>query len=305
MPEALPELVWFALLLFCFAFVWAARKVIHALFSAVFGLIPKAPVIGPALDSFLHGIERDVDNALGSVEAGIDGLMGASWHRFAELNRLLFHEFEKHALIGQLLAEAVSELTHGYHYVRNLAHEARALAEALPHRIKTLERELHGIEHGLKTFEREIRHGIGHDVLPRLKSLDHELSHIEHKTIPAIRAAERQADSAISNLYEWAKGKASLIGVGTFSVAVATALTALGLDWLRCKENPFRTAKDPCGLWTVLSKVLGLAGLLTVGFNFAEFVKAASEVAGGIGSFVGDLEAPFVAPLPPLPPPEV
>src|SRR5262249_24743452 len=155
-----------------------------------------------------------------------------------------------------------------------------------------------------KAIERDISRGIGDDVLPRLKTLDREISKLLHKTIPSIRAAERDADAAISDLYEWAKGKASLIGVGTFSLAVATALTALGLGWLRCSNNPFSKSKNACGLWDVLSKVLGLAGLLAVGFTFQEFVDAASEVAGGIGTFVGDLEAPFVTPLPPLPPPE-
>jgi hypothetical protein len=304
MPEALPELVWFSLLFFCFAFVWCARKLIAALFKPVFSVANIIPLIGPSLDSFLHSIESDVDNALGDIEHNIDALMGASWHRFAELNEWLWKELKKHTLIGQLLSAEIKALKHAYAFVRNLAHEAKSAVEHLPKQIRTLEREYKGIEHKVKALEKDFAHGIGDDVLPRLKSLDKEVTHIIHSTIPAIRAAESDADRAISDLYSWAKGKASLVGVGTFSVAVATALAALGLGWLRCSNNPFSKSKTPCSLWDDLAKLLGLAGILAVGFTFQEFVDAASEVAAGIGTFVGDLEAPFVAPLPPLPPPQ-
>lgn len=304
MPEALPELVWFAVVLFCFAFVWTSRKLLTALFGGIASLVGHIPFVGGAVSDAVHSTNQAVANALGSVESGLDSLIGASFHRLAELNLWLWREFKRHAGLLNIVADEIRLLSFAYAHLHGLAHRALAFAESIPHRLHQVERKYYGIEHRVRTVERTIEHGIGHDVLPRIKSLDHELSHLEEKVIPSIRAAERDAAAAISDLYAWARGKASLLGVGTFTLAVATALTALGLGWLRCSSNPFTKSKNPCGLWSVLEKVLGLAGLLAVGFNFQEFVDAASEVAGGIGTFVGDLEAPFVAPLPPLPPPQ-
>jgi hypothetical protein len=303
MPEAVPELVWFSLLFFAFAFVWSARKLLAAMFDPFISVLAHIPLFGGFSADFLKKMEQDIDNKLGSIEHGIDALMGASFHRFVELNEWLWREFKKHTLIGQLLSAEYSALTHAYEYLRGLAHRAVAVAESIPHSVRQLEREYHGIEHRVKTIEREIAHGIGDDVLPRLKTLDREIDRLEHKTIPAIRAAERDAEAAISDLYEWAKGKASLLGVGTFSLAVAAALAALGLGWLRCSNNPFSKSKAPCSLWDDLAKLLGLAGLLAIAFDFQEFVDAAETVASGIGGAVTSIEGTFPLALPPLPPP--
>ncbi len=303
MPEALPELVWFALLFFCFAFVWAARKLLTAMLSPIINLIGQIPLAGSAAAGFLVTIEQDIDSKLGSIEGGIDSLMGSSFHRLAELNEWLWTEFKRHTTIGWLLAQEVSLLTRGYEYLKGRANHAVSLAEAIPHDVRRIEREFTGIEHRVKTLEHKLAHGIGDDVLPRLKSLDKELGRLEHKTIPAIRAAEADAESAISDLYSWARGKAALIGVGTFAFAIAAVIGNDVFNLLKCDGAGAIARKYRCGLWNLLGNLLGLAAFLTIAFDFRQFVNASEEVATFIGGALGEFEGAFPLSLDPLPPP--
>jgi hypothetical protein len=256
---ALAELAPLAAVLFCFAAVWTMRKSLQAIFSIIIDAVNSAhiPYLGGYLSDGLHSMEQALDNALGTIEHGLDSLMGASWHQFAQLNRWLWDEFRRHTLVGWLISQQVSALTHGYHYLRNIAtghtqEQARANA-----RLKTLEREYVGIEHKVKNLENDLANGIGADVLPRIKKLEREASHIENVEIPAAIAAQRQADNAISNLYDWAKGKGSIIGIGTFALAVATALDALGLGNLRCPAFLRNLNRRGCGMWNGVEDVLG------------------------------------------------
>jgi hypothetical protein len=282
MPEALPELVWFSLLFFCFAFVWAARKLLAAMFDPFISVLSHIPLFGGFSADFLRTIEQDIDNHLGDIEHGIDALMGASWHRFAELNEWLWRELKQHTAIGQLLAWEVKQLAHAYSFVRNSVHDLAGLHTWVNSRLKGLEREYNGIEHRVKSIERELSHGIGDDVLPRLKTLDREIGRLEHKVIPGLRAAEREADAAISDLYEWAKGKASLLGVGTFALAVATALEALGLGGLRCPQFSNLLRKYGCGLGTLLDGIIGLLGALFVVESVCTFLPYIEDAFGAV-----------------------
>jgi hypothetical protein len=282
MPEALPELVWFSLLFFCFAFVWAARQVLASTFGAVIAVLAHIPLFGGFSADFLHTIEQDLDNKLGSIEHGIDALMGASWHRFAELNEWMWRELKQHTLIGQLIAWEVKELANAYHHLRNLAHDAHDIADVLRHPVRELQHLYHGIEQRVRQIEHDVSKGIGDDVLPRLKTLDREIGRIEHKVIPGLRAAEREADAAISDLYEWAKGKASLLGVGTFALAVATALEALGLGGLRCPQFSNLLRKYGCGLGTLLDGIIGLLGTLLALESVCAFLPLIEDAFGAV-----------------------
>lgn len=304
MPEAIPELVWFALLLFTFALVYVVRKLIEALFNPIIAVASKVPGLGGVLSSALRGIEQAVSNALGSVEHGIDSLMGASWHRTAELTSWLWRELVGHANLLLTIASYIPGLSDVVAGLRALVHQSVHANTGTAARVKTLEREFHGIEHQVKQLERDVSKGIGHDLRIHIKALEKELGHVENVTIPAIQGDVATADSAISDLYEWAKGKASLLGIGTLSVAVGAALSTLGLGWLKCSNNPFNKNPNACGLWSVLGRILGLAAFLTVAFDFKDFVAASSEVAQFIGTAVGEFEGSFPLSLPPLPPPE-
>lgn len=304
MPVVLPELVWFALLLFSFAVVYAARHLVEALFKPIIAVVGSIPGLGGALSGVLSKIEQAISDAFGVVESKIDTALGASWHLTARYMDELWHAVENHARDILTLAELVAPFGSVIAAVRALAHGATSALHGIEHGVRDLRKLWQGIEHRVKQLEHDLTRGIGHDLRLSLKADEKALHHLEHKVIPSIRGDVATVEGEVGNLFDWIKGKADIIGVGSFALAVSAALAALGLDWLKCNELGNVTKKRGCGMWSQLDKLLGLAGLLAVGFDFKEFVDAASEVAGGIGTFVGDLEAPFVGELPQLPPPE-
>lgn len=93
-------------------------------------------------------------------------------------------------------------------------------------------------------------------------------------------------------------GAAGLIAsIPLLATLVNTIASESGLDNSACRSK----VKGICGTnpaaW---ERLLGLAGFLTLAFDFQEFVDAAETVAKGIGDGVAALERPFVRQLPPL-----
>ena len=291
MPEAIPELIWFALLLFLFAFVYVVRKLIEALFAPIIAALGPIPVVGNAIRGALGAVEQAISSALGTVEHKIDALIGASWHRFAELNLWLWRELKAHAQLIALISSGLEPLVLGYKLLRTLVHHFAHANTGTTAKVKQLEKEVHGIEHGVKQLEKDLSKGIGHDLRLHIKALEKELGHVENKTIPAIQSDVANADSAISNLYDWAKGKADLIGIGTFAAAIGVALSKLGLDWLRCKENPFNNNPNACALWGDLASLLGLAFVTAqlgdLDSLLEEAGKVTDEVTHGLADLLG------------------
>jgi DNA-binding transcriptional MerR regulator len=263
-------------------------------------------------------MEQAISNALGSVEHGIDSLIGASWHRFAELTSWLWSEFKRHADLILTTASYVVGLGFSVEAIRTLVHDLSHHRVVQSAQVKTLERELHGIEEGVRDLQQEIGRGIGHDLRIQVGQLETELGTITSTTIPAIQAAESDAASAISNLYDWAKGKAALLGVGTISAAVATALGVLGLGQLTCPGFLKNLGHRGCGLWNDLESVLGLLadvliiasicdvlpwlteGVDTLGIGLVEGIHAA-----GLSACSGSYPPPPPMPAVNLSPPTV
>lgn len=274
------------------------------LVKALFGPLGGIPVVGSKIAALEHAISQSVANACGSVVRPVDVAVGKSLAGIAGLvNRVAGFVGD----VGRVIfgtAETVAALVYAFSGVRALAHELHGAFRGIEHGVKTLEREFHGIEHRIKALEHDLTKGIGHDLRLALHQTEKEVAHIEHKALPAIRAADAQAESAISNLYDWAKGKADLIGIGTFAGAIAVALSALGLDWIKCKEGKNLYKQHGCGMWSLIGNLLGLAGFLTIAFDFREFVSASDTVASFIGTTVADFEGKFPVSLPALPPPE-
>lgn len=282
------------------ALAYLSLKIVQALFGPLAGL----PVVGSALAKLDHAISQSVANACGNILHPIDIVVGGSLSKIASLFRRIGGVISSHARVLLESSELVAALALAYHGVRTLSHDLHARFHGIDAEIRSVEREFHGIEHRVKSLEHALTRGIGHDLRLSLKADEKALHHLERRVIPSIRGDVATVEGEVGNLFDWIKGKADIIGVGSFALAISAALAALGLDWLKCNELSNVTKKRGCGMWSQLDKLLGLAGLLAVGFDFKEFVDAASEVAGGIGTFVGDLEAPFVGELPPLPPPQ-
>lgn len=282
------------------ALAYLSLKIVQALFGPLTGIVG----IGSAIKSAEHAISQSIANACGAIFGPVDGLIGGSLHGIASLIRGVASQIRAHARLIEEVSALAAALALAYHGVKNLGRDLHNIYRGIDAKVKTLERDFHGIEHGVRQLQHDLTKGIGHDLRAQVRTLDKELAHIEHGVVPSLREAEAEAATAISNLYAWARGKADLIGIGTFAGAIAVALSALGLDWIKCREGQNLYKQHGCGMWNLLGNLLGLAGFLTIAFDFQEFVDASETVAQFIGSAVGEFEGAFPVSLEPLPPPQ-
>lgn len=304
MVEALPELVWFALLLLCFALVYVSRRFVHALFQPLIAAAGHVPGLGGVISGALNAIDQSISSALGSVEQGIDELMGASWHATARLTDELWNLLKRHAAAIAIVSPLIGSIVQAIKVLIRHAGHLLNSAQAFGHRITALEHVVHHLTHEVDHVEKELGRGIEGNLHKRLAALEREFRGIDDVTIPGLRSLVNEAETAASTALADVKSIPFPASAKTWAEAVAVALPALGLEWLRCNSNPMNGNRDACGLWSVLSRLLGLAAFLTVAFDFKEFVAASDEVAGFIGSAVAEFEGQFPLALPPLPPPQ-
>lgn len=285
MPVAAPalaDLLWIGLLLFSFAFVWTARKLIEALFGALISLLEQVPVIGKYVGHLLFTIEQAVANALGTAEGAIDTAIGASWHFLARLCSELWHEIVSHGALLLEIATGIYPIVVAIRALKALLHHVTSTGTVSAARVKTLEREYHGIEHQVKVLERELRGIDETGIKAKLGTLEREIATVEGQTIPAIQQQESDAWTAIGNLYDWIKGKASVVGVGTFATAVGAVLSAVGLDWLACRSRTGVNGKSGCNLWNDIESLLGLAIVSGLALDLPALIAEAQSVTPGI-----------------------
>lgn len=240
--------------LWCLATALAIALVMDKLSSILAGV----PWVGGKLSDAVKSMARAITNAAGTLEHGIDSAIGAAWHALSRYVDHLFNQFVAHSALILHLAELVG---HGLYSVSGLRSFVKAIAyvaHAALHLANKLERQFHGIEHRVKTIEREIGKGIGADVLPRIKTLEHELTGIRKRVIPGLRHGIDVAEGEVTDLERWLGVKAGLSNLQWAEALVATALGALGLGWLRCATLSNLFGKRGCALWQGLDDLLGL-----------------------------------------------
>ena len=286
---ALGGLIEIALLLFAFAFVWTSRKLIQALFGWLISFLESIPAIGKYLASPFHTVEQAVANALGTAENAIDAAIGASWHLLARYTEWLWMEIRGHAVLALEIVSGIYPLVAAYHWVKSVIDHLLSRDTVTKAQVKALEKEYQGIDKQIRELEKEY-HGIDQlHVRHRLGRIETELGTIESQTIPAIQQSEQDAASAINNLYDWAKGKAALLGVGTFATAVTAVLSAVGLDWIACRGRNDVNGKSGCALWNDLESLLGAALVTGLALDLPALIAEAQAVTPGIISEIESL----------------
>lgn len=261
------------------------------------------PVIGKVIGSILSAVGSAIYWACNELVKGLGAMLGAVWHVFASTLDFFWRMLVQGATIQLQIAKDIANGAYSVTGLRAVVATLTREWHGIEHGVRTLERKFHGIEAQVKALEREVAGGIGHDLRLQIKALERDVATVENKLIPAVQGEVTTAEREITNLYEWAKGKASLLGIGTFAFAIASVIGADVFRLLRCNELGNLARKYRCGLWDLLGNLLALAGFLTLAFDFQEFVDAAEIVAEGIGEAVAKIEGTFATSLPPLPPP--
>lgn len=295
MVLALPELALLAMLILAFAVVYGLRKFTEGIIGMVHAIVGGIPLIGSLIGAAIDKVMQPMAHALGELEQYIDSGIGTSLHLTAQLVRQTYDFFERSSSIYATLARFVTEIPRFGDLV--------SLYRSLRHLIAASVHGVTSIIHHTTVVTQTVTKTVGTAVLPRLRTVEHEVEHVVEHDIASLRARTKTLEKEYAKLNKEIRAHPWTVVTTAFVGAVALALTRLGLEWIKCDNAKQVFKKRGCSLWTQLDKLLGLAGFLTIGFTFREFVDASETVAKGIGEFVIALEKPFDLALPPLPPP--
>jgi hypothetical protein len=222
------------------------------------GVFRGVPVVGGYIAGAADAVAQVVTSAAGSLEHGLDKVAGAAWHQLSRYMDHLWNNLVTSSTVLVHMSEQILRLTHAQAALRGLVHKAVGTAQAVLPRVRTLEREYHGIEHRVKSLERDIAKGIGHDLRISVKALEREVTGIEKQVIPGLRAGIKTAEGEVTDLERF-------IGAlpGTRYLAWATGIVAAALgagifNFFRCPTFLNKTLGRGCGFWNGLEDLFGL-----------------------------------------------
>jgi len=256
----------------------AAALAIALIMNKLSAILDGVPWVGGKLSSAAKSMAQAISNAAGTLEAGIDHLIGGAWHALSRYIDSLWHQLTTQAHLIALLAHLVGRLVHDVVGMRHLVHGASRALHVVLHRFVVIGHELDRLGHRVKVLERDFSRGIGHDLRIRIKALEKEYTRLRDTVIPNVRGIAQEAEQGVTDLRKWVTDNVPLVGTAAFAGAVAWALGHLGLSWLRCNSNPFNRSKNPCGLWSELDDLLGLAVLTVGALEFETLVRTAQSL---------------------------
>lgn len=269
--------------LWCIATALAIALVMDKLSAILAGV----PWVGGKLSDAVKSMAKAVTNAAGTLESGIDSVIGGAWHQLSRYLDKMFNQFEAHSAVILHLAKIVGHLAYTHSGLSSAVKAVSRTAHAALRLAHTLEREYKGIEHRVKTIERTLGHGIGDDVRAHVKALERTVHGIEKRVIPGLRHGIDVAEGEVTDLERWLGVKAGLSNLEWATALVATALAALGLGGLRCSTLGNLFGKRGCSLWSGLDDLLGLLFDAVIFTNLCDVLPA-------VETLFAPLEAPFV-----------
>lgn len=252
-------------LILALALAWLSLKIVQALFGPL-GFIP-------GVTKAERAIAQSVTNACGSIASGASAAVGGSLHTIARLIDRSAAAIKRPAVALLEAATIIGAIAAAVHALRDLVHKAVGSFGAILPRVKTLEKEYHGIEHRVKTLEREIGAGIGHDLRIHIKALEKWEKAAKEQLAADEQAITQTIPAELGKLEDWIGMEVGQTKT-QWEMAIGTAiLAALGLGGLNCNSNPFKNNKNACGLWGDLGDILGLLAATLAVLNFEDLVK--------------------------------
>jgi hypothetical protein len=254
-------LLWGVALAVCLGVVYFAK----AFFGLAGGLLGKLPVVGGWIDSGLTSIEHKIVSTMSSAAAASDAKVGAAFHELARVIDWIGHEIASHANLIHTLATIIT----GQAFADQLMHVYRLLTS----RIGVIEHDVNIAIRRVNVAEKRLAHGIGADVLPRVKAIEGEFAHVIEHDLASLRARERALEDGALNTFRWIKTHPLALASTAFAGAVAIALQRLGGSWIRCNRWN-RIGKQVCGVdANLIEGLLGLTFTALAISDFQELVK--------------------------------
>lgn len=257
----------------------AAALAIALIMDKLAAILSGVPAVGGWLAGHVRGMAQAITNACGHLLGGIDHLIGAAWSALSHYLNTMFSQFVAHSALIAHLAELVAGGLYRVTGLRAIVHRLDKAVHVVLHRFTTMGREIYRLGRRVKTLEREIGKGIGHDLRIHIKALERWEKAAKAQLESDAQAITETIPAEIGQIKDWL-GIRSGINYKTWAAALATALLAsIGLGGLRCNSNPFKNNPNACGLWGDLADILGLVVAAELALNFDELVHSAQEVA--------------------------
>lgn len=261
-------------------FALALAFVLEDMIKNVANVVRGIQVVGGYLAGALDAIARAISAALGAIEHGIDSLIGATWHLFANYLDRTFSQLEAYSALIAHLASIVGNEIYNVSGLRGLVHGLERAFHGIEAGVRELTKEFHGIERRVVKLENDVAKGIGSDVLPRIRTLEREVAHVEGRVIPAVESAETALANDVTALGEYVRANFLSSATDAITAAVVVALTALGLNGLRCNSLLNSLKNRGCGLWSGLEDLLGLFTDLVVFTDVCAVLTLLEDAAG-------------------------
>jgi len=278
--RAAPRIGLVAILCVTLGIILSVEAVVRGFFGTVSGSVGWIPYLGSVIEKPIAKIEQKIVSMLSGLEQDVDKSLAHNIHVAAALLDKLWHSLEYMAASIVLLGALGAAATFHYliHPLERYVRVAIKRVEAFViHPIRELQRALEAIKH-------EIRHVVE----PSIKTVIRAVPRYIHKDLLALHKDIARAQKTATQALNEVEAIPFPEGVATWPAAVAAALPALGLDWLRCESNPFKNNPAACTLWNTFKDLLGLLGGL---FAFTVFC----DFWGTVEPFIGEILAPVIA----------
>lgn len=233
------------------------------------------PGIGHLITGAADSMAQAITNVLGHIVGGIDRHVGASIGWVATQVDNLASAIKRPALVLLESATLLGAIVSAIHALKALVHSAGHIAGSILPRVKTLEKEYHGIEHRVKTLEKDIGKGIGNDVRVHIRALEREVHGIEKGVIPGLRAGIRTAEGEVTQLENFIKAIPGTRYLDWAAGIVTAALGIVGLDWIACRNRNNVNGKSGCALWDDIAGLLGLAIVTGLALDLPKLIEEA------------------------------
>lgn len=243
--------------------------------------ITRLSFVGQLFTAATHLFTKALTSFMGKAFQATDAPVGAAFHYIATTVRKLtgtitaFSAFAitvAQAVSGQVDWAQVSKALRGLRVqIKAEAHTARVALQ------RTIAQE--------KAAVRSVAQG----VYPRLRAIEHEIARPIQHEIKSARELAREAERSAAHAWRWIHAHRYLPHARTWEDAVAIGLSALGLQWLRCSNNPFNKNPNACGLWSDLESLLGLLALGLAIDNLETLVREAQALEEGVAVGIADL----------------
>lgn len=276
--KALPQVGAVALLAVTLGIILAVDAIVRGFFGTIKGAVGWIPYLGHVVSAPIRSIEHKVVSFLGGLEADVDSMMAHHIHQLARLVELFWRTLERLAVYTMLVGALAAAATANY-VVGPIERFIHGLIRKVEADIHYLERHLHGATV-------VIRKTITHVIMPQLKAATVSVPRYVHRELLTIREDALHAEKVAQRALRSAHRAESKLAHKPFAKAVAVALAALGLDWLRCKSNPFNNNKNACSLWRDLEGLLTAAGLVVGALSLVELAREEQKVVGEAAKIV-------------------